>query len=194
MEVQLIKIKDSIQKNLNEYIKWVIILSLYLFHRMMATSLETDKLDFIITPVILIGISVLLADRLIDPLILFSRKFKTTAVGIESNSVLNLLISISYLTGIMIMMAYMVTGLFLLINIGLFLLMGSGLLTQFGESRKQNKPLSIFAILVLLTGLAGCIHGFIFQKNGINSISFSFYGLFLIYYFTSNNYFKSKKV
>ena len=180
MEKFLLKLKKLVDRDLNEYVKWVILLGLYLFYRMLEKAFAEERLVFLVVPLLFLAISTLLIDWIIDYLIRFTRlinrKVDKSAKGLKGT----VAVSLSYYLGIALLTFLYLWNHVSFISTGVFLIMASGLLSRAYHFSLQDRR-GFLAMLLLLTGLAGSIHSLILE-NALNTINFIFYIAFLAFY------------
>ena len=67
----LLRLKAFVDNNLNEYIKWVILLGLYGFYRMLSAAVQTTGIMFLIIPLVVTSLLVFTVSWILDNLVDF---------------------------------------------------------------------------------------------------------------------------
>lgn len=183
-------IQKRIEKDLNEYIKWVILLGLYVFYHMLDNAYDEKKLVFLVIPLIFSGILVFLSDWIIRDLVYSASKDsgdnhrpKSLSVGV----------ALLFYTSLVSFIVFYFLDWVPLINLGFLALLGTAILARYqdvatpGQEQSWNRW---FSMVLITVGIAGLVHAFIFN-NYLNVLTFVFYLGFAIYYFMNLYLFKS---
>lgn len=184
------RIQSLIEKDLNEYIKWVILIGLYVFYRMMDVVYEEDQLVFLVIPLIFIALTVFLSDWIIGDLLLSSSK----GDGVRPRITSYLVAGLFYLSILLFIIFYIIEWV-PLINIALFSLLASAFIGRYQDVRAKgpkNTVIRWFSLILIALGIASSIFA-VLNNNYLNVETFIFYIAFLIYYFL-NLYLFNRKV
>ncbi|HAQ38807.1 MAG TPA: hypothetical protein PLU49_12900 [Saprospiraceae bacterium] len=171
----LFRFRDLVDKNLNEYIKWVILVGLYGFYRMMAAVIEPSKIMFLIVPLIVLSFLVFTVDWILDSLVAVAAKKTTTTAALKRTGTL---VAISLAAGLFGIIIFYLTEYIPFFNLG-FLGLVSSALVIFWE---RNNPYFFLSLLLFAIGLIGLIFSFV-QNSGVPFPSVIFYLGFTAFYF-----------
>lgn len=171
----LLRLKYILEKNLNEYIKWVILIGLYGFYRMMAAVIEPGRIMFLLLPLIAISFLVFTLEWIIESLIAVlipdtkpDKELKKTGIRV----ILFLMLGI---TGFVI---FLFTNFIPFFSLGFFGLISS-VLSVFLVKRN---PYFYLSLLLMAIGLTGMIFSFV-QNTGFSLFGILFYLGFTVFYF-----------
>ena len=188
------KIQHLVDKDLNEFVKWVILLGLYVFYRMMEKVYDEKQLAFLVLPLLFIGIVVFIIDWIIDDLILCVNNFNKRNLQKKDHFSV-LLVCIFFILSILFFILFYVFEHVELINAGFFSLLLSPLLAKRRKLIRAHGAkhwTNWISILLIIGGMAGLIHA-IYFSNGLNTISFIFYVACTVYYFLMINLYPRKR-
>ena len=179
-----LKFQKMIAKDLNEYIKWVILIGSYLFYRMMEKAYVEEKLTFLVIPLVFLAILVFISDWIIDDLV-----YSTDRRNPEIKGKLPVIMIIAFLFyfSILQFILFYLTKWVPLINIGILSILSSAILARIKDNNTLKVPLlwnRWLGILLLLTGTTGMIYAIIYN-NSLNVITFVFY-IVILFYFRSH--------
>jgi hypothetical protein len=186
-------LQKRIEKDLNEYIKWVFLIGLYGFYRMLAITYDEKQLAFLVIPLIFIAICVFISDWIIEDLVRTAENPEERMGDSRPLIVSWLVTGLFYLSILLFVLFYLVDWV-PLVNLGLLGLLGAAMAARFQDASTpgQEQTWNRWASLVLATiGLAGSIHAIIFN-NQLNVLSFVFYIACMVYYYL-NLYLYNKK-
>jgi hypothetical protein len=175
-------IKTRIEKDLNEYIKWVILIGLYLFYRMMEKAYDESQLTFLVIPLVFLAILVFISDWIIDYLVISCDKTEATAQ--RPVSISRIIGGLFYLSIIFLLLFYIFEW-FPLINMGIFCLLSTAIAARAQDVRSNSTRPGwniTYAIILVFVGLSGIVHA-LFLNNYLNFLTFIFYVGGIIYYF-----------
>ena len=184
-------IQKIVERDLNEFVKWVILIGLYLFYRMMEKAYDEKDLTFLVIPLIVLAILAFIIDWIIKYLVAsVHREEQNNQRSYWFSRIISGLLYIS--------LSVLITFYFFewvpLINLGIFLLLATAMLAKYrnlsttGKTQKWN--LWLLALLFLM-GVTGLIHAFAYN-NYLNVTTFLFYVLAIVYYYL-NLYFSPKQ-
>ena len=178
------KIKHLVDEDLNEFVKWIMLLGLYVFYRMMEKVYDEKQLVFLVLPLIFLGIMVFIIDWIIDDMILSLTKFNKKSLQ-KKDYLSALAVGILLILSLILFILFYIFENVELMNAGFFSLLLAPLLAKRKKLVKIHGPkhwTNWISVVLIITGLAGLAHA-IYFKNGLNSISFIFYVVCIAYYF-----------
>lgn len=188
------KVQHLVDKDLNEFVKWIILLGLYVFYRMMEKAFDEKQLVFLVLPLLFIGIMVFIIDWIIDDLILCINNFNKKTI-LKKDQFSLLLVCLFLILSIVLFILFYIFDHVELINAGFFSLLLSPLLAKKRKLIGKHGPkhwTNWISTLLIIGGFAGLIHA-IYFSNGLNTISFIFYVACIVYYFIIINLYPGKK-
>lgn len=171
----LLRLKGYVDNNLNEFIKWVILLGLYGFYRMLSATVETPRIMFLIIPLVVASQLVFTLSWILDNLVDFLVPASNAS---KQRKIKGMWTFIFLLTGILSMLGFFIFEYVPLFNLGFCGFISSSL-AYFWDKKDPWYYLSIF---LFITGVTGVVFSFV-QNNGIPVVSAVFYGGFTVFYF-----------
>jgi ABC-type multidrug transport system fused ATPase/permease subunit len=187
MKKLYLRIQTLIEKDLNEYVKWVLLVGLYVFYRMMDVAYEEEQLVFLVIPMVFIALTVFLSDWIIADLLLSSSKED----GERPRFISHLVASLFYLSILLFIVFYFVEWV-PLINLAIFSLLSSALVARYQDVKREGQEKTTIrwsSLLLIVLGLAGFVHAVLYN-NYLNVITFVFYIAYIIYYYINLYQFK----
>lgn len=171
----LLRLKGYVDNNLNEYIKWVILVGLYGFYRMLSATVQTPRIMFLVIPLVVASLLVFTLNWILDNLVDFLVPASNAS---KQRKIKGMWTFIFLLTGILSMLGFFVIEYVPLFNLGFWGFISSSL-AFFWDKKDPWYYLSLF---LFITGVAGVVFSFV-QNNGIPVVSAVFYGGFTVFYF-----------
>jgi drug/metabolite transporter (DMT)-like permease len=187
MKKLYLRIQTLIEKDLNEYVKWVLLVGLYVFYRMMDVAYEEEQLVFLVIPMVFIALTVFLSDWIIADLLLSSSKED----GERPRFISHLVAGLFYLSILLFIVFYFVEWV-PLINLAIFSLLSSALVARYQDVKREGQEQTTIrwsSLLLIMLGLAGFVHAVLYN-NYLNVITFIFYIAYIIYYYINLYQFK----
>jgi len=178
----LIRLQNIVNKDLNEYIKWVIVLGLYIFYRMMEKVYDEKQLVFLVIPIILLGIIVFIIQWIITPIIVFFQ-FKDTKQIIPIKKKWGaVLVTGLFVISISVFIIFYFYENVVLINLGFLSLFSSAIVAILFQ-KLNNRLIFWFSFILFSIGISGFIFSLL-KQNGLNTISLIFYICFIVFYYS----------
>jgi len=171
----LARFKDFVDKNLNEYIKWVILIGLYGFYRMMAAVIEPSRIMFLIVPLIVLSFLVFTIDWILDSLVAMVSPRSGVTPALKRPGTL---VTISLAIGLVGIIIFYITEYIPFFNLGFFGLISSSLVIFW----EKNNPYFYLSLLLFAIGLIGLVFSFV-QNSGVPLASVFFFLGFTAFYF-----------